>query len=289
MYKLENEILSISIATKGAEIQSIYNKNTHLDYLWDGNPSFWSKRSPILFPIVGGLKNNEYSFNHHTYQLSRHGFARDKEFTVIRQSADSISFSLQNDEETLLKYPFHFELVITYTLQESKIDIAYSVTNNGSNKMWFSIGAHPAFKVPLVEGTRFENYFLSFNRFENTARYPLNKEGLLKEDPEIFLQNTNELPLEKSLFYDDALVFKTLESTSISIESEKTPHGVTIEFKGFPFMGIWSAKDADFVCVEPWHGIADSENTSGKLERKEGILSLDAHKTFNANWSISLF
>lgn len=289
MYKLENEILSISILAKGAELQSIYNKETQLDYMWDGNPAFWAKRSPILFPIVGGLKNNEYSFNHHSYHLSRHGFARDKEFTFIRQTEDSISFSLQNDEETFLKYPFQFELIVTYTLRKSKVEIAYHVINKGSNKMWFSIGAHPAFKIPLVKDTGFEDYFLSFNRFENTARYPLNDEGLLKEDPEIFLQNTDELPLEKSLFYEDALVFKTLESTSISIESNKTPHGITIEFAGFPFMGIWSAKDADFLCVEPWHGIADSENTSGKLEKKEGILSLDAHKTFNANWSINAF
>ncbi|HEU0227109.1 MAG TPA: aldose 1-epimerase family protein [Arachidicoccus soli] len=289
MNRLENEILSISIAAKGAELQSIYNKETQLDYLWDGNPAFWSKRSPILFPIVGGLKNNEYSFNHHTYQLSRHGFARDKEFTCIQQTENSISFSLQNDEETILKYPFQFELIITYTLQSNKINITYSVKNKGTNKMWFSIGAHPAFRVPLVEGTHFEDYFLSFNRFENTARYPLNKEGLLKEDPEIFLQNTDELSLEKPLFYEDALVFKTLESTSISIESKKTPHGITIDFKGFPFMGIWNAKNADFVCVEPWHGIADSENTSGKLDKKEGILALDAHKTFNTTWSITLF
>lgn len=287
MYKLENETLEILIAAKGAELQKVYNKQTKLDYLWDADPAFWGKHSPVLFPIVGSLKDNSYRFNHQTYHLSRHGFARDMEFKVLQQSDTDILFSLTQTPETLQVYPFNFEFQVGYTLHENRVEISYDVINTEGKPLWFSLGAHPAFRVPLVPGTSFEDYCLSFNEFENTARYPLTAEGLLMEDPEIFLQNTDELPLHKSLFYEDALVFKTLQSSAIKLQSEKTENGLTVDFKGFPFMGIWSAKDADFVCIEPWLGIADSESASGRLEEKEGIQMLAAGEQFKASWSLA--
>lgn len=286
MYILKNEQLEINIAAKGAELQRLYNKQTHLDYLWDGDPAYWGKHSPILFPIVGMLKNGSYVFNNKTYHLSRHGFARDNDFSVLSQSDTAIIFSLKQTEATLEVYPFAFELQIKYTLIDNRVNIAYEVINEDDKTMWFSLGAHPAFKVPLVPGTVFEDYFLCFSEFENTARYPITEEGLLKENPRIFLQNTNELPLKKDLFYEDALVFKTLQSSSIKIQSEKTENGLTVDYKGFPYMGIWSAKDADFVCIEPWLGVTDGEQASGKIEQKEGIQSLEPGAHFNASWDI---
>lgn len=287
MYKLENETLEIRIAAKGAELQKVYNKQTKLDYLWDADPAFWGKHSPVLFPIVGTLKDNSYQFNHQTYHLSRHGFARDMDFKVVEQSDTNILLSLTQTAETLQVYPFNFEFQVGYTLHENRIKVSYEVINTEGKPLWFSLGAHPAFRVPLVPGTSFEDYSLSFNEFENTARYPLTKDGLIMEDPEIFLQNTDELPLHKSLFYEDALVFKTLQSSAIKLHSENTENGLTVDFKGFPFMGIWSAKDADFVCIEPWLGVADSENASGRLEEKEGIQLLPAGEQFKACWTLA--
>lgn len=287
MYKLENETLEILVAAKGAELQKIYNKHTELDYLWSADPAFWGKHSPILFPIVGTLKDGSYIFNNQTYHLPRHGFARDQEFTVLNHSDTEILLSLRQSEATLEVYPFIFELQIKYTLLENRVQVDYDVINEDDKTLWFSIGAHPAFRVPLVEGTAYEDYCLSFSEFENTARYPITAAGLLKEDPVIFLQNTDELPLKKSLFYDDALVFKTVQSSAIKICSEKTEHGLTVDFKGFPYMGIWGAKDADFVCIEPWLGVTDNENTSGKIEEKEGIHSLEPGDNFTAKWGIT--
>ncbi|MDE1192212.1 MAG: aldose 1-epimerase family protein [Arachidicoccus sp.] len=289
MYKIENDILIVEIAEKGAEIQRIFNKETLLEYIWNGDPAYWAKHSPVLFPIVGSLKGGKYTYEGKEYALSRHGFARDKIFEAENESPESIILKLQDTEDTFIAYPFHFELKITYTLEKNKVNVHYGITNTGSNDMFFSIGAHPAFRVPLTEGAKFEDYQLTFNEFENTARYPLNDEGLLKEKPEIFFQHSNELRLKKPLFYKDALVFKTLQSSSITIESDRTHHGITVDFKGFPYMGIWSAKDADFVCIEPWLGIADNENASGKLEEKEGIISLEPDKYFGAQWSMSFF
>lgn len=286
MYTLQNEQLEISLSAKGAELQKIYNKETGLDYMWNGDPAFWGKHSPVLFPIVGSLKDGSYLYNNQQYHLSRHGFARDMEFTVLNHTDTSISFSLQQTAATLENYPFYFELRIHYRIQENRLHIQYEVLNQDEKTLWFSIGAHPAFKIPLVKGTSFEDYQLCFNEFENTARYPLTEEGLLAGDPQIFLQNTDELPLKKSLFYADALVFKTLQSSSIKLESAKTENGLTVDFKGFPYMGIWSARDADFVCIEPWLGITDSVHSSGKLEEKEGILSIEPGETYTAAWTI---
>lgn len=286
MYTIQNEQLEITIAPKGAELQKIYNKETGLDYLWNGDPAFWGKHSPILFPIVGSLKNGSYDYNNQTYQLSRHGFARDMVFDMVGQTDSEITFSLGHSNETLKNYPFHFELRVHYRVEDNRLEIRYQVINPDEKTLWFSIGAHPAFKVPLVEGTSYEDYTLCFNEFENTGRYPLTEDGLLAEDPQIFLQNTDELPLKKSLFYQDALVFKTLQSSAIKLESDKTTHGLRVQFKGFPYMGIWSAKDADFVCIEPWMGVTDSVTSTGELEKKEGIISLAPGDNYEASWAI---
>lgn len=289
MHTLENDKLIIEVAAKGAEIQRIYNKETSLEYLWSGDPAFWGKHAPVLFPIVGTLKDGKYIYRDKAYTLGRHGFARDKEFSLENEAPETITLKLQDDADTLAHFPFHFELKISYTLEKNKVNVHYGITNTGEDAMFFSIGAHPAFRVPLTADTKFGDYRLSFNEFENTARYPLDDKGLLKEKPEIFFQHTDELKLKKPLFYGDALVFKTLQSTSITIESDKTPHGITVNFKGFPFMGIWNAKDADFVCIEPWHGVADSENSSGILQEKEGIIPLESGKYFGAQWSMDFF
>ncbi|HVI48397.1 MAG TPA: hypothetical protein VM802_26240, partial [Chitinophaga sp.] len=152
-----------------------------------------------------------------------------------------------------------------------------------------SVGGHPAFKVPLINGTTYEDYYLHFNKEENAGRYPLSPGGQIELTTIPLLQHTQELPLKKSLFYEDALVFKQLQSTAISIRSNHTSHGLTLAFEGFPYMGIWAAKDADFVCIEPWCGIADSVAATGKLEEKEGINRLAPAETFERTWTATFF
>ncbi|RFS27027.1 aldose 1-epimerase family protein [Chitinophaga silvatica] len=289
MIQLTNERLSVEIAKQGAELQSIRRTDWEIDYLWNGDPAFWSKRSPVLFPIVGGLKNNTYEYNGQNYTMGRHGFARDKEFKVIEQSVDKVTFELTDNEETLKVYPFRFVFNVTYQLERNKLIVTYNVRNTDDKVMLFSVGAHPAFRVPLVKDTTYEDYFLRFNKVETTGIWPLSPDGQIESAPVPFLNQVSELPLKKSLFYKDALVFKSLASTTISIKSKLTPHGLTVSYDGFPFMGIWAAKDADFVCIEPWCGIADSVTSSGKLEDKEGILSLEPGNTFTRSWNVELY
>lgn len=225
MYQISNDQLTVSISTKGAELQGIYNRHTQQEYLWSGDPAFWGKKSPVLFPIVGGLKNGTYQYEGNAYKMGRHGFARDKEFTVTDQTPHTICFTLLSDEETRAVYPFDFCFSILYTLEENKLTVRYQVDNTGNHTLWFSIGAHPAFAVPLVKGTEFSDHYLEFSEKETAGIWPLSHEGLIKTAPEPFLEDTDHLPLLKELFYKDALVFKTLRSNSISIRSLVNNHG----------------------------------------------------------------
>lgn len=288
MMQIENNHLRIQVSEKGAELQSIFNKETELEYLWNGDAAFWGKRSPVLFPIVGGLKNNTYQYDGKSYELGRHGFAREKNFTVTSNETSSISFTLNADAASKAQYPFLFRFMITYTLHQHKLSCTYEVFNIDVKPMFFSVGAHPAFKIPLVAGTAFEDYYLLFNEEETADKWPLSAEGLIEKTSVNFFNNSNRINLTKQLFYGDALVFKGLESTSISLLTDKSAHGFKFEYADFPYMGIWSAKDADFICIEPWCGIADSVEADGNIKNKEGIELLIPGERFSRTWSVEL-
>ncbi|HLI92921.1 MAG TPA: aldose 1-epimerase family protein [Puia sp.] len=288
MYTIENHDLNVRIHPKGAELQSIYGKHTGLEYLWGGDPAFWARHSPLLFPIVGALKCNTYYFEGKAYTLPRHGFARDKEFTVQAQSGDSIQFLLTSDQQTLAVYPFEFELRVSYQLRPVGLATTYQVQNRSASPIYFSLGAHPAFRVPLVPGTAYSDYYLEFDGVQNAPRWPISKDGLIEREPQPLLQGTAVLRLDKQLFQKDALVFKQLVSTGVTLRSGRTPRGLRIDFPGFPYLGIWDAPGADFVCIEPWCGIADSVGSDQQLATKEGINRLESGAVFERSWALRL-
>lgn len=289
MYTIENDQLSVSINAKGAELQRIYSKDYQLEYMWSGDPAFWGKHSPILFPVVGTLKKDQYYFHDKAYQLSRHGFAREMEFSASNQNAASIVFTLESNEKTLANYPFAFRLDIVYELVQNILKVSYHVSNPGQSDLYFSVGGHPAFKCPLTEGTEYDDYYLEFNQAEEAGRWPISADGLIENKPVELLKKTNRLPLTKALFQKDALVFKGLASNHISLKSDETTHGLSMDFTGFPYLGIWAAKNADFVCIEPWCGIADSVNSDQQLVDKEGIETLAPGKIFERAWTVTIY
>jgi galactose mutarotase-like enzyme len=286
---IENNNLRVAIKAHGAELDSIVHKQNQLEYLWQGDAAFWGKKSPILFPIVGTLKNNSFSFEGENYTLPRHGFARDKVFTLEHHTADEATFLLVSDEKSLENYPFSFEFRLHYALKDNILSVTYAVKNTSEDLMYFSVGGHPAFRVPLVDGTTYTDYFIELNAAETSGRYPLSKDGLLELAPNPFLQNTDKIPLNPALFYEDAVVLKHLSAKSMAILSEKTTHGLRMSFEGFPYFGIWAAKNAPFVCLEPWCGIADSVNTTQELTEKEGINRLENGEMFERTWRVELF
>lgn len=289
MYSIRNNSISISVNPVGAELSSLKNEKNGLNYLWKGDPQFWAKHSPVLFPIVGMLKQGKYSFKGNWYQLPRHGFAREATFTLVSQKEDELVFQLTSSEQTKKWYPFDFSLKLKYQLQHSKMTLTYEVENLGPEPMFFSLGAHPAFAVPLIEGTSYEDYDLIFEEVENSDRWLIADDGIIDKTSVPCLNNTTVLHLKKELFAKDALVFKDLKSHRISLKSDKTPHGWHFDFDDFPFMGIWAAKNAPFVCIEPWCGIADSVLHNQDFESKEGIMKLEAGNHWTRNWSVSIF
>lgn len=289
MCTIEDQQLRINIHPKGAELQSIYHKGNQTEYMWSGDPAFWGKHSPLLFPIVGTLKGNTYYYDGKSYELPRHGFARDREFAVEKQSADAITFLLRSDETSLKVFPFAFELRISYRVSEASLTTTYDVSNPASGPLYFSVGGHPAFKVPLAPDTAYTDYSLEFDKTENAPRWPISKDGLIERESQPLLNNTRVLPLTKELFAKDALVFKGLQSTSVTLKSSRTQRGLTFSFPGFPFLGIWAAPGADFVCIEPWCGIADSVDSNQQWTDKLGINKLEAGGKFERSWTLNVF
>jgi galactose mutarotase-like enzyme len=221
--------------------------------------------------------------------LNRHGFAREQEFQLVESTYTSLSFQLNSNAQTKAVYPFDFLFEVTYSLQENKLQVTFIVENTGQDDLLFSVGAHPAFAVPFEKGLKYEDFYLEFNQLENEGRWPLSEEGLIETAPIPFFHEQNKLALKKELFYKDAIVLKNLNSDTISILSHNTSHGVKVQFDGFPYMGIWAAKDADFICLEPWCGVADTIDASGNLEDKEGIQRLAAGRQFERTYTIEVF
>lgn len=286
---LENDHLRVRVKEKGAELTNVENKSTKLEYMWSGDPAFWGKISPILFPIVGALKDDTFLYSGASYELTRHGFARDMVFHLTEQRSDYITFQLLSNTSTRTKYPFDFELKVSYRLIDDFLEVTYGVVNSGDTAMYFSIGAHPAFKVPLVDGTDYEAHYLLFQHKESAPRWPIDPKGLIMDRPIPLLENTSTLKLSHDLFKQDALVFKNLRSQQVSLKSKSHNNGVDFYFQGFPYLGIWSAKNSDFVCIEPWCGIADSVLHDQKLITKEGIMELSIAGSWARSWKARFY
>lgn len=279
---ISNSKITATINSNGAELISLKDNLNEREFIWNGNPEFWAKHSPVLFPIVGTLKNNSYLYNNEEYHLSRHGFARDNNFELIHQTDNEVAFSLKSNEGTLQYYPFQFELQIKYTISGNNLQITYKVINDNDFQMPFSIGGHPAFALEK----NFENYALEFEADETLEYYPLENDLLLNQSSKINLEKKT-LPLNYSLFENDALVFKRLNSNSILLKENNLPI-LNFSFKDFPNFGIWTKINAPFICLEPWVGYADTIESNGNIIEKEGIVLLEPKKNTTFIFSITI-
>ena len=286
MISLSNENINVIINAKGAELQSV--RNSGVEYLWQADAKFWGKHAPVLFPIVGELKDGKYIFNNTEYKLPRHGFARDKTFEAEQKDSTRAVFTLKSDEKTFAVYPFEFIFHVEYNLNDKELSCTYTVQNINDHVMFFSVGGHPAFNVPLNKNLSYTDYFLQFENDEELKRYLL-QTGLLSGETEAIQLNNKTLQLKPELFYKDAIVLKHINSKQIILQSTKDSHGLKFKFDEFPFFGIWAAKDAPFICLEPWRGVADNIHHDNNLKTKEGINELAAGKTWSRTWSVELF
>ena len=279
---ISNQRLQATIDSKGAELTSLKDHNAR-EFMWQGDPQFWGKHSPVLFPIVGTLKNNRYHFEGKTYELPRHGFARELEFQLVEQSAASVTFALCETKMTLKVYPFLFELRLVYTLRENTLEIRYEVINKDSGVLYFCLGAHPAF---ALDGD-FEAYSLATEKAQNLEFHVLENDLLSDKTGTLKLMD-GQLPLRYSLFENDALVFKSPSAKALTLLKNQKPI-LKVYYDDFHSLGIWTKQNAGFICLEPWFGYADTLAATGNLTEKEGLVALGGNSQFDAKFLIEVF
>lgn len=288
MTVIENEYLKVSIRNQGAELTSVVNKETGIEHLWQGDPNIWGWHAPNLFPIVGGLINNELLVDGKLYPMQRHGFARPTEFRLAEHKRDCAVFSLAYSADTLTAYPFKFNFQVKYDLIDNSLRITYKVINLDNKNIYFSVGGHPAFNVPFRDGERYEDYYLEFEVAEKLETYLLSPAGHFTGQTEAVATKGTKLPLTRDLFAKDALVFKNLQSRLITIKSDSHNLSLGVEFPHFNYLGIWAKPGADFVCIEPWLGCADTEGQPKDIKEKEGIIKLEQGHVFEAPYFITI-
>ena len=268
---ISNGTIAAIISTKGAELKSVVKDGTEI--LWDGNPDVWTGQAPILFPLCGGLMDDKYIFEGKEYTLQKHGFARITEFEVESAEEASATFILRSNEETKKQFPFDFELRVTYTLVDNKIEVGYSVKNTGSGDMYFSIGAHEGYACP----GGIEGYSLVFDKEEAFTCNVLN--GNLLEYNTYSVGEGRELPLKYDFFTIDALTFLNLKSRGVDLVHRQSGKSLRVEFEGFDYLFVWTKPKAhaNYICIEPWCGIPDFVDSDFDITKKRGIVKLEAN------------
>jgi galactose mutarotase-like enzyme len=286
---LENELLSVGIKSIGAELCSIENKLTGTEYIWQGDPAFWACHAPILFPIIGALKDDTYFFEGKEYHLPKHGFFRNNNaVTLKREEKNQLTFGLKFSEDTLKSYPFKFELEVSFLLKGKSLEVKHEIFNLDTKEIYFSIGGHPAFNAPLFPGETYENYYLEFDQNLKLKTHVLTVDGLISNKSESVLKDENRINLRKDLFDNDALIFKEIASKKVSLLSKHSGKILSVEYSDFENLGIWAKPNAPYVCIEPWLGIADFADTDQDLKNKVGINKLMPTQSFCASYTIEI-
>ena len=281
-YQIKNHKMTLTVAEQGAEIRSV--EVDGMERMWDANPAFWGRTAPILFPIVGALKDNSYQYEGETYSMPQHGFARDMEFTLTEQTEESLQFVLSDNSETYENYPFHFQLTVSYEIFDSYINIGWKVLNTDEKKMYFQIGGHPAFACPCEGGMIRDDYSIKVGELPLLETAFLEK-GLLGEEKELL---ANELLLKEDTFARDAYIIQNETVGHVDLVNHVSNQVKVRVLADVPVWGIWSTADkkAPFVCIEPWYGRCDKTDFSGELSEREYIQSLEPGETFTGGYQI---
>lgn len=285
-YSIKNANLTVKISDIGAEMQSVEKDGT--EYLWSGDPAYWPERAPLLFPFVGRFTNGKYTLDGTEYEMGIHGFARKLPYKVVEQNPESITFELVDTEETYASYPYHFELRVTYTLQENQIEIRYGVKNETEQTMYFGIGGHPGFQVPLEDGLEFADYYLEFGGKCYPDRVGHTETCFLSgENHKMELEEDIRLRMYHEMFDDDAIVLQNM-ADSVTLKSDKGARKVTVCYPHLPYLGLWHAPktDAPYICIEPWTSLPSRQDIVEEFRYKCDLIRLNGNETYENRWSI---
>lgn len=280
---IENEKFRLEVVEKGGEIQSFFDKENQLEYMWQGDAAYWGGKNPSLFPMVSNTWTKDYEWQGKRYAMKNHGLVRYENLKCVKHTADEIVMELHENEETLKRYPFKFTFQINYRLNGNRLDVVYHITNDSDETMPFSFGLHPGFNCPLLQGESFTDYKLVFPQDENV------KQLAFHGHHEIIDRSFKEIPLSYELIEEYAtLVYKGVKSPYVELVGPK--HKVRVSCLGYPFLAFWTAKKgAPFICIEPWYGHGDFEEVDCSFDQREGTFNLEAHKRFTTSYFIELF
>ncbi len=285
----KNSEIEIAVRQPGAELASIKSLKSGIEYMWGCDPAIWNSTAPILFPIVGGLKDNAFLWKDEKFTLTKHGFIRENPQLELRNiTADSLTFGMGANKDTHKIFPFEFDFSIRFELEGTKTKVIHKVTNTGTTALYFSLGGHPGFKCPIHADENYEDYYLEFEHNEDSATWLLHENGTILDQTAPVFANSKILPLTHELFSKDALIFKDLKSRKVTLRSKKSKQALSVTFEDFPYLGIWAKTNGDFICIEPWCGIADRWDTDQRFENKEGVVHLAAGDVFEATFVVEI-
>lgn len=285
---LKNQGYTVTLETLGAELKS-YKNEKGKEFVWDSNPDFWPRSAPLLFPSIGNLRNNRTIINGKEYQIPKHGFVRDIDMDYKLEAENKVTFSCRSSEETLKCYPFRFHFQQTYELNGPELFTTYIITNEDDTEMYYHLGAHPGFMCPLEEGENFSDYVLKFP-FAETCDSPVYDLENMQFDPAStrrYLDNSDTLKLDYSLFDIDAIVFPHLKSKSVQLINPATGKGLQMDYPDFSTIAFWTPAQvqAPFLCMEPWNGAAIFADEDNEFIHKRDIQTLKAgeSRTYRLN------
>ena len=287
-YRIQNDEISIVVNSFGAELRSLQDIKEEKEYMWQADPAYWNRTSPVLFPFVGGLKDKTYRHEGVSYEMNQHGFARDMEFELLEQTDKSLRFGLNATEDTLKKYPFVFQLEIGYELKGREVIVSWLVHNTDTKPMYFAIGGHPAFICPFHEGTRQTDCEIYYGTDRITSTV-ISTKGLATKEKVVYDLEDGSMLITEDLFDHDALVIEHNQTQKVALLDEHQMPYLSVSFDA-PLFGIWSPphKNAPFICIEPWYGRCDGEDFDGNLAEREWENALEAGEVFHASYRITI-
>lgn len=291
MFTIQNSHLTLTVDPLGAQMQSLRSADG-TEYLWVGDSAYWGKHAPNLFPFIGRVYGGKCAAYGQEFPMPRHGFANVSLFSLVEQTAEALTLELTADETTMEKYPFPFALRITYRLADATLSITYSVLNRGRRTMPFALGAHPGFNVPLADGENFEDYYLEFETPCRPDRVGFTAEDVLLSglDTPYPLLEGRFLPLDHSLFDDDAIILKHM-ATAVTLRSRRSDRGLTVSYPHMAYLGLWHTSNtaAPFLCIEPWTSLPARQDVVEELTTRSDFVRLAPEKTYENTITITVF
>lgn len=290
LYTIQNPQMRVTIDSLGAQLMSITAADG-TEYLWGGDEAYWRNRAPNLFPYVGRLTEGRCTYGGKSYEMTRHGFANRTQFSALESGADHVTLHMEDSGETRAVYPFAFAFDLVYALSGSTLSVTYRVTNRDGKEMYFGLGAHPGFRVPLEPGKAFTDYRLTFAQPCQPWQVLMNDDYLINgQEAPYPLEGGRSMPLRHDLFDHDAIILKNMDRT-VTLSAGEGSRGVTVSYPRMRYLGVWHKpeSDAPYVCLEPWLSLPSRHGVVEDLSQQNDLMALCPGETYENRWTVTIF